>query len=52
MTTYVDTALLLQLQKVAPIFTWEEATNSLAQLSVLMTVLLVPFTCHPTVYKI
>ena len=52
LTTYSDTASLLQRQKVAPIIGWETTVNMLEQWAVLLTVILGPDREHPAVYEL
>ena len=52
LTTYSDTALLLQHQKVDPIIIWEAAGNMLDQWEVFLMVILGSSSSHPAMYEI
>ena len=52
LTTYADTSLLLQFQKVVPIIRWEAAVIMLEQWEVFLAVIMIPGSLQPVVYKL
>ena len=52
LTTYANTASLLQIQKFAPILGWEATNIMLEQWSVFLRVLGVPYEKHCAVYEL
>ena len=52
LTTYSDTASLLQIKKVSPIIRWEAAVNILDQWEVFLKVIFGPGSSYPVVYEL